>query len=216
MMVVPEGGSTFFWNMNQVLDGHTGIEHNMPVVPLYNDAIQVIAKSKSGLTPTLIVHYGGIMGENYWYQNTKVWENERLLTFTPRDVVDSRSRRRIMANDDDYSFIETSKTLKSVLDAGLGAHWELWMLQLGGMTPMQALHCATINGATYLGLDKDLGSLESGKLADLVVMDKNPLENIRNSNSVHYVMINGRLFDASTMDQIGNHPQKRGKFFWEE
>jgi imidazolonepropionase-like amidohydrolase len=81
---------------------------------------------------------------------------------------------------------------------------------------MQALHCATINGATYLGLDKDLGSLESGKLADLVVMDKNPLENIRNSNSVHYVMINGRLFDASTMDQIGNHPQKRGKFFWEE
>jgi Tol biopolymer transport system component/imidazolonepropionase-like amidohydrolase len=229
MMVVPEGGSTFFWNMTQVLDGHTGIEHNMPVVPLYNDAIQVIAKSKSGLTPTLIVHYGGIMGENYWYQNTKVWENERLLTYTPRDVVDSRSRRRIMANDDDYSFIETSKTLKSVLDAGgsvqlgahgqlqgLGAHWELWMLQLGGMTPMQALHCATINGATYLGLDKDLGSLESGKLADLVVMDKNPLENIRNSNSVHYVMINGRLFDASTMDQIGNHPQKRGKFFWEE
>jgi Tol biopolymer transport system component/imidazolonepropionase-like amidohydrolase len=229
MMVVPEGGSTFFWNMTMVLDGHTGVEHNLPVVPLYNDVIQVIAKSQTGLTPTLIVNYGGLFGENYWYQNTKVWENERLLTYTPREVIDSRSRRRIMANDDDYSFIETSKTLKSVLDAGgrvqlgahgqlqgLGAHWELWMLQLGGMTPMQALHCATISGASYLGLDKDLGSLESGKLADLVVMDKNPLENIRNSNSVRYVMMNGRLFDASTMDQIGNHPQKRGKFFWEE
>jgi Tol biopolymer transport system component/imidazolonepropionase-like amidohydrolase len=229
MMVVPEGGSTFFWNMTMVLDGHTGVEHNLPVVPLYNDVIQVIAKSKTGLTPTLIVHYGGLFGENYWYQNTRVWENERLLTYTPRDVIDSRSRRRIMANDDDYSYIQTSKTLKSVLDAGgkvqlgahgqlqgLGPHWELWMLQQGGMTPMQALHCATINGASYLGLDKDLGSLESGKLADLVVMDKNPLENVRNSNSVRYVMMNGRLFDASTMDQIGNHPQKRGRFYWEE
>ena len=229
MMVVPEGGSTFFWNMTQVLDGHTGIEHNMPVAPLYNDVIQVIVKSKTGLTPTLIVHYGGLFGENYWYQNTKVWENQRLLTFTPRDVIDSRSERRIMANNDDYSFIETSKTLKRVLDAGgkvqlgahgqlqgLGAHWELWMLQLGGMTPMQALQCATINGAQYLGLDKDLGSLEPGKLADLVVMDKNPLDNIRNSDSVRFVMINGHLYDASTMDEIGNHPQKRGKFYWEE
>ena len=229
MMVVPEGGSTFFWNMTQVLDGHTGIEHNMPVAPLYNDVIQVIVKSKTGLTPTLIVHYGGLFGENYWYQNTKVWENQRLLTFTPRDVIDSRSERRIMANNDDYSFVETSKTLKRVLDAGgkvqlgahgqlqgLGAHWELWMLQLGGMTPMQALQCATINGAQYLGLDKDVGSLEPGKLADLVVMDKNPLDNIRNSDSVRFVMINGHLYDASTMDEIGNHPQKRGKFYWEE
>jgi hypothetical protein len=191
--------------------------------------IRVIAKSHTGLTPTLIVNYGGLFGENYWYQNTNVWENERLLTFTPRDVVDPRSRRRIMASNDDYSFVETSKTLKSVLDAGgkvqlgahgqlqgLGAHWELWMLQLGGMTPMQALQCATINGAYYLGLDKDLGSLEPGKLADLVVMDQNPLDNIRNSNSIRYVMMNGRLFDAGTMDQIGNHPQKRGRFFWEE
>lgn len=229
MMVVPEGGSTFFWNVTMVLDGHTGVEHNIPVVPVYNDIIQVISKSKSGLTPTLIVNYGGLFGENYWYQNTKVWENERLLKYTPRDVIDARSRRRIMAEEDDYSYIQTSKTIKKILDAGgkvqlgahgqlqgLGAHWELWMLQKGGMTPMEALRCATINGAQYLGLDRDLGSLEAGKLADLVVMDRNPLDNIRNSDSVHFVMINGRLYDADTMDQIGNHPTKRGKFYWEE
>ncbi len=229
MMVVPEGGSTFFWNMTMVLDGHTGIEHNIPVVPVYNDVVQVVAKSKSGLTPTLIVNYGGLFGENYWYQNTKVWENERLLKYTPREVIDSRSRRRIAAEEDDYSYIQTSKTLKHILDAGgkvqlgahgqlqgLGAHWELWMLHKGGMTNMEALRCATINGAHYIGLDKDLGSLEPGKLADLIVMDKNLLENIRNSDSVHYVMINGRLYDANTMDEIGNHPLKRGEFYWEE
>ena len=102
MMVVPEDGSTFFWNMSMVLDGHTGVELNLPIAPLYNDVIQVISKSKSGLTPTLIVEYGGLSGEYYWYQNTKVWENKRLLQFTPREIIDSRSRRREMANEDDY------------------------------------------------------------------------------------------------------------------
>jgi Tol biopolymer transport system component/imidazolonepropionase-like amidohydrolase len=229
MLVVPEGGSTFFWNMTMVLDGHTGVEHNLPVAPLYNDVVQVISKSKSGLTPTLIVDYGGLSGEYYWYQTTKVWENERLLRFTPREIIDARSRRREMANEDDYQYFETSRAMKKVLDAGgkiqlgahgqlqgLGAHWELWMLQQGGMTNMEAIRCATLNGAQYLGLDRDLGSLESGKLADLIVMDKNPLENIRNSESIRYVMKNGRLYDGGTMNEIGNTDKKRGKFWWEE
>jgi imidazolonepropionase-like amidohydrolase len=228
MMVVPEGGSTFFWNLSMVLDGHTGIEHNIPVVPFYNDVLTLISNSKSGLTPTLIVNYGGLSGENYWYQNTKVWENKRLLTFTPREVIDSRSRRRIMAEEDDYSYMETSRAMKAVLDRGgkvqlgahgqiqgIGAHWELWMLAQGGMTPLQALRCATINGAEYLGLDKELGSIEPGKLADLIVMEKNPLVNIRNSESIQYVMKNGRLYDAATMDEIGNNPKKRATFWWE-
>jgi cytosine/adenosine deaminase-related metal-dependent hydrolase len=83
------------------------------------------------------------------------------------------------------------------------------------MTPLEALRCATLYGAAYIGLDRDIGSLEEGKLADLVVMDKNPLENIRNSDSVRFVMLNGRLYDAATMNQAGNHPVKRGAFYWE-
>ena len=229
MMVVPEGGSTFFWNLSMVLDGHTGVEHNLPIAPLYDDVVRLISKSKTGLTPTLIVNYGGLSGEYYWYQNTKVWEHERLLKFTPRDLIDSRSRRRLMANEDDYSYMETSKSLKRVIDAkgkvqlgahgqlqGLGAHWELWMLQQGGMTTLEALRCATLYGAEYLGLDKDLGSLEPGKLADLIVMEKNPVENIRNSEFIKYVMKNGRMYDGWTGDEIGNHPRKRVKFHWEE
>lgn len=228
MMVVPEGGSTFFWNMSMVLDGHTGIEHNLPVAPVYHDVVQLISRSSSGLTPTLIVNYAGLFGENYWYQHSNVWEHKRLLTFTPREILDARSRRRPMASPDDYHYVETSRAVKKILDAGgsvqlgahgqlqgLGAHWELWMLEQGGMTPLEALQCATIRGARYLGMDQDLGSIEPGKLADLVVMDKNPLENIRNSDSIRLVMINGRLYDAATMNEIGNHPKPRPKFYWE-
>jgi Tol biopolymer transport system component/imidazolonepropionase-like amidohydrolase len=228
MMVVPEGGSTFFWNMTMVLDGHTGIEHNIPIAPMYDDVVQLVARSKTGLTPTLIVNYGGLSGEYYWYQHYNVWENARLLKYTPREIIDSRSRRRLMASPDDYHYIETSRSVKKVLDAGgsvqlgahgqlqgLGAHWELWMLQQGSMTPLEAIRCATLNGARYLGLDKDLGSLEAGKLGDLVVLSKNPLENIRNSDSVRYVMINGRLYDAETMNEIGNNLNQRPKFHWE-
>lgn len=228
MMVVPEGGSTFFWNMTMVLDGHTGVEHNIPIAPIYDDVVQLVARSKTGLTPTLIVNYGGLSGEYYWYQHYNVWENTRLLNYTPREIIDSRSRRRLMANPDDYHYIETSRSLKKVLDAGgrvqlgahgqlqgLGAHWELWMLQQGGMTPLEALRCATLDGARYLGLDKDLGSIEEGKLGDLIVLARNPLENIRNSDSVRFVMINGRLFDAETMNEIGNTQKTRPKFYWE-
>jgi imidazolonepropionase-like amidohydrolase len=89
------------------------------------------------------------------------------------------------------------------------------MLVQGGMTPLQAIRCATLNGAHYLGLDDDIGSLEVGKLADLIVMDKNPLENIRNSESIRYVMLNGRLYDAATMNEIGGKERKRVPFYWE-
>lgn len=228
MMVVPEGGSTFFWNMTMILDGHTGIEHSLPVSPLYKDVVTLFSKSQTQYTPTLIVTYGGLMGENYFYSNTKVWENERLLTYVPRAIIDSRSRRRMKVEEDDWGHIDKAKATKVLADAGtkvnlgahgqlqgLGAHWELWMLVQGGMSPMQAIRAATLNGAQYVGLDDDIGSLEVGKLADLIVMGKNPLENIRNSESITYVMLNGRLYDAATMNEIGTRQVKREPFYWE-
>jgi imidazolonepropionase-like amidohydrolase len=230
MMVVPEGGSFFFHNMAMMLDGHTGIEHNMPVAPLYSDVTTLWAHSQSGYTPTLIVCYGATSGENYWYQHTNVWEDKKLLKYTPRSVIDPRSRHREMIPEEEWEngYILASKSVKKMNDAGvkinlgahgqlqgLGAQWELWMLQQGGMTNMEALRAATLNGAHYLGLDSSIGSLEKGKLADLIVLDKNPLENIRNSNTVHYTMINGRLFDTETMNEIGNYDKKRSAFYWE-
>ncbi|OIQ41768.1 MAG: amidohydrolase [Bacteroidetes bacterium MedPE-SWsnd-G1] len=229
--VVPEGGSTFFANMSMIFDGHTGIEHNVPVAPLYKDVQTLWKNSETGYTPTLVVNYAGMSGEYYWYQKSNVWENNKLLSYTPRHVVDPRSRHRTMIPDEEYEngHILTSKSVSKLAELGvkvnvgahgqlqgLGAHWELWMLQQGGMSNHEALKAATINGAWYLGMDEEIGSLEVGKLADLIVLDKNPLEEIQNTDSVKYTMINGRLYDTSTMNEIGNYDTKRSKFYWEK
>lgn len=80
---------------------------------------------------------------------------------------------------------------------------------------METLKAATINGAQYIGMGDEIGSLKVGKLADLIVLDENPLENIENTNSVRYTMVNGRLYDTETMNEIGNEPKERSQFYWE-
>jgi imidazolonepropionase-like amidohydrolase len=219
MNVVPEGGSLLYMNTTHVQDGHTTVEHNLPVPNLYKDVVEVFAKSGVAYTPTLIVAYGALSGEYYWYQHMNVWEHERLLQFTPRDIVDPRSRRRLMAEEADYGHVLPSRSAKRLSDAGvlinvgahgqlqgLGYHWEMWMMAQGGMTPMEMLRAATMNPARSLGLDKEIGSLEPGKLADLVVLDRNPLENIRFTDSVFRVMVNGRLFDTSLAEVGSTRP----------
>ena len=229
MMVVPEGGSLLEHNLTMVVDGHTGIEHSIPVAAIYDDVRQLWAGADDvGYTPTLIVGYGGLWGENYWYAKTDVWDDQRLLSFVPRGLVDARSRRRIDAPDDEWNHVHNARVANELHEAGvnvqlgahgqregLGAHWELWMLGQGGMSNHDALRAATLDGAWYLGMDRDVGSLEPGKLADVAVLEKNPLEDLRNSESVELVVVGGRVYDAATMNQIAPVSRERKPFFWE-
>ena len=208
--VFPEGGSMLQHNITMIIDGHTGIEHAIPVAPLRTDMLALLGVSNVGYTPTLVVGYGGIWGENYWYQKENVFENRRLLQFVPRHVVDARSRRRLKVPDEEFFHFELARSARQVVRAGgrvqlgahgqlqgLAAHWELWMFVQGGMTEMEALRAATIHGADYIGLGDDLGTIEPGKLADFVVLNQNPLDDITYSESIFMVIKNGRVWDSN-------------------
>ena len=227
MLVVPEGGSLYHHNMTMVVDGHTGVEHSLPIADAYADVTQLWGKTEVGHTPTLGVAYGGLGGENYWYAHTDVWKDPRLRALVPRHIYEPRARRRVMAGDGDWNHVRAARFAKQLVDAGgrvnlgahgqregLAAHWELWSFVQGGMTPLEALRAGTLHGAMYLGMDRELGSIEVGKLADLAIVDGNPLVDIRTSAEVRYTMANGRLYDARTMDELGPGGRKQAPFYW--
>lgn len=228
MLVVPEGGGDFPMNLGMVFDGHSGIEHAMSPGKIYNDVVTLFARTRAGYTATLLVAYGGQSGEKWFYQHYNVWENEKLQSFFPPRSIDARSRRRSMSAEDDFNHKNVAGHQKAIDDAGglitlgahgqlqgLGAHWELWAMTHGGMQPHDALRAATINGAEYLGMDDHLGSITAGKLADLIVLDKNPLEKIENTDSVNMTVINGVVYDADSMDQLWPEQVQRGSFFFQ-
>lgn len=231
MMVVPEGGGKLQQNISMLVDGHTGLEHSLPIERGYNDLTQLWKATDFGYTPTFVVAYGGMMGEEYFYDKTEVWKNERLMRYTPSFLVDRRAIRRPTTPDNYYNHFEVAKYAKKLRDEGvrvmigahgqregLASHWEMWIMAQGGFTPFEAIRGATIDGATHLGMDADIGSIEVGKLADMVIIDGDVLNNIRLSEYVSYTVLNGRVFDSATMTEVGDYKgakNKREPFFFE-
>jgi Tol biopolymer transport system component len=229
MMPTTEGALDLKLNLTHVIDGFHGNEHTLPITPLYKDVLQIFAQSGISETPTLIVNYGGPFGEDYWYENTNVHDDVKLNHFTPHRIIDEKTNRRGgWFRKNEFAFPKLAAQMAKLERAGglvgigshgqlqgLGYHWEMWMLASGGMAPMEVLRCATVNGSKIVGRPQDIGTIEAGKLADLLILDKNPLDDIHNTNSVHWVMKNGELFEGATLDEIWPEQKKlEPLFFW--
>lgn len=222
-----EGAGDLKADVTMAIDGYTALEHSIGQVPLYKDVVTVLADSRIAYTPTLVVAYGAPAGDTYWRARMDLDKDPKTSYFTPTELLTRQARRRPLVIEEDYNFAAIARGVRDIVRAGgraglgshgqqdgIGAHWELWMLQQGDMTPMEALRIATILGAESIGYGADLGSIEPGKLADLVVLNSNPLENIRNSNDILYVMKNGELYEGDTLDRIWPTARKFPKPFW--
>ena len=223
LLPTTEGALDMKYNMEMMLDGYPGQEHSFPIFPIYNDVVELTAKTGLAYTPTLLVSYGGPFGENYFYTRENPHDDPKLGRFTPHAVLDGSTRRRGAGvgpgpggwfREEEHVFDDHAKGVKAIVEAGgrvgvgshgqlqgLGYHWELWAMQSGGLSEHDALRTATILGAESIGLDGDLGTIEPGKLADLVILEENPLDDIRHTNTIRYVMKNGRLYYGDTLNE---------------
>jgi imidazolonepropionase-like amidohydrolase len=190
-----EGAGDFKMSITEMLDGYAGHEHAYEIWPIYKDFALLSAASE--------------------------------ITFQPD--LNLRTRRGAWAPEDDFVFKGVAAAAAKIVAhggaVGVGAHhevqgigtpWDLLLIASGGMPPHDVLRVGTIHGARSIGLDRDLGSLEVGKLADLIVLDANPLADIRAILRIKYVMRNGQLFESETLDEVWPQQRKLEPRWWME
>ncbi len=225
--ITAEGAGDLARNLTMVVDGFTAFEHTVPTAPLYEDAIQLIAQSKVHYTPTLINSYGGESLFDYYTARTNPHDDPKVRRFTPEPRVDDGRRWR-WAPEDELYFKEISADATKITRAGglvslgshgnqqgIGAQWDLWGHVDGGATPLEAIRRATVYPAMKIGLERDLGTLDEGMLADFLVLDANPLDDIKNAAKIRWVVQGGRVYDAESMTQVWPDYKVLHRFFWQ-
>ena len=224
--IISESFSNPQMNLTQIIDGFTGLEHTLGLEPIYEDVVQLLKSTKLGITPTFIVVYNGPSGETFFYQTERLWEDRKLLNFFRKDELIKLRRPTFYWPDDHYA-AQMGLTMKKLYDRGitmqmgahgnmmgLGAHWEMELFTHGSFSNYDAIEIATINGFKHHGLDHVLGSIEPGKLADFVIMQKNPLENIRNTRTIEYVVKNGVVYSGKDASRVFPNPMPSEKLYF--
>jgi len=217
-----EGDYDMKYSLPMIKDGSTGVEHNPLWGNVYNDVLQFMSEAGTWHTPTLMVSRGGVSGTDYFRWLFSKSPDKKAASFWPTDRYYGFIRHPKPAKSDSAfpDFARVSRVETNIRrhgghvamgahgnDPGIGSHWELWALQMGGLSNLEALQEATVDGAKALGMGQDLGSIEPGKIADLIVLDKNPLDDIHNTLSIRYVMKGGILYDGNTLNELW--PEKK-------
>ena len=229
LMPTTEGALDMKLNMTHAIDGFSGNEHNFPIVDLHADTVELVTRSGMSYTPTLLVAYGGPWAENFFYTTESPHDDPKLRRFTPLPFLAARTLRRLWFHEREYSFPQVAANAAKIIRAGgrvgvgghgqlqgLGYHWELWALASGGLTPTEALTAATRHGAEIIGVAQDIGTIEPGKLADLVVLNSDPMQNIRNTTDLALVVKGGEVFEAETLNQIWPERKPLPPQWWQE
>ena len=229
VMPTTEGGLDLKLNLTHAIDGFSGNEHSLPVVPLFADVVELFAKTGISYTPTLLVAYGGPFGETDFFTTTSIHDDPKVRRFIPHEDLDGKVRRSPWFHKSEHVYPLIAASAAKVARAGgkvcigshgemqgIGYHWEMWALASGGWQPLEVLRAATLSGAEAIGYAQDLGSLEAGKLADFVVLSADPLTDIHNTNSIRYVMKNGELFEGDTLDKIWPEKKPLPRLWWWE
>ena len=208
-------------------DGFSGNEHNFPVLELHQDVVQLIAQSQISYTPTLLVNFGGPFAENYFYTRENPHRDKKLRRFMPANAIASRTLRTQWFLAEEFVFPRVAAQAAKIIRAGgrvgvgahgqlqgLGYHWEMSAVASGGLTPEEVLTAATRHGAEIIGVAQDIGTVAVGKLADLVILSKDPRADIRNTTALDYVVKNGEVFAADTLDKLWPDVQPLPPQWW--
>ncbi|MGN6817174.1 MAG: amidohydrolase family protein [Sphingomonas sp.] len=210
-----EGALSMKLDLTQIIDGYAGNEHALVAAPIQKDVLELMKAMRTSYTTTLEITNGGFEGQNWSITQDDPVHDAKLRRFWPGFAIDQMMLNRPWHSFSEYRFPAIAADAAELQregglvgigshgeTPGIGFHWEMEAHATGGMTPAEILPAATIGSAETIGRKADLGSIEPGKLADLVILDKDPLVDIHNARAIAAVMRDGRLYDAATLAPI--------------